>query len=136
MPIRDGLRERGITGIIVSEEPKLPRTEDNPDAKVDAFLDASDALVALCAPDDDIADGSVQCRQNIINEIERAKGRPHLRHRVQVFKEATVRPPSNLGFVHEPLEIDDPGVIVERIVAQLRSWGRYRERTCADPHTR
>jgi hypothetical protein len=50
-------------GVIVSEEPLLPRTPGDPDSKVESYLDASDAFVALCTPDDQLEDDTVQCRQ-------------------------------------------------------------------------
>jgi hypothetical protein len=126
VPVRDALRQRGIRAIIVSEEPRLPRTDEDPSAKVDAYLDAADALVALCTPDDELKDGTVQCRSNITDEIERARSRPHLRHHIQVFKEALVKLPSNLNPTYEPLDLGDTPAIVARIMSQLQAWGKTR----------
>jgi len=134
IPVRDELLEHDVRGVIVSEEPRLPRTEDNPDAKVDSYLDASDALVALCTPDDELQDGTFHCRQNIVNEIERARSRPHLRYHVQVFKVSTVRLPSNLSPTYEPLDLSDPSAIFARIIAQLQAWGIARTAQDAPVH--
>lgn len=49
VPVRSGLAEHGIRGIILSEEPLLPGTSSDPDHKVESYLDASDAFV-LSAP--------------------------------------------------------------------------------------
>lgn len=42
----------------MSEEPLLPRTKADPDSKVDAYLDCSEAVVTLCTPDNEINDGT------------------------------------------------------------------------------
>ena len=123
IPIRDALRTRGIFAVIVSEEPMLPRTGGDPDSKVESYLNAADALVALCTPDDRLADGTVQCRQNIIDEIQRARGKPHLRDRIHVLKEQSVRLPSNINPTYERLDIDNAGLVVDNIIRQLAAWG-------------
>src|SRR5258707_7303173 len=79
-PIREGLKEVGVHGVIVSDELALPRTGWTTDDKVESYLDASDAFLALCTADDKIEDGTVQCRQNIIDEIPRARLKPHSLH--------------------------------------------------------
>jgi hypothetical protein len=122
-PVRDALTEYGVHGIIVSDEPLLPRTPSDPDSQVNAYLDASDALVALCTPDDRLEDGTVQTRPNIINEIQRALDRPGLRNRVQVLKAPDVRLPSNITPTHDALDVADIAAAVDRIVPQLRVWG-------------
>ncbi len=66
LPVRDGLARHGVHGVIVSEEPMLPRTSGEPESKIEAYLDASDAFVALCTPDDQLQGGSFHCRLNII----------------------------------------------------------------------
>jgi hypothetical protein len=121
-PVREALKEYGVHGIIVSDEPLLPRTPSDPDAQVNAYLDASDALVALCTADDRLEDGTVQCRPNVVNEIQRALDRPGLRDKVQVLKAPDVRIPSNANPTHDPLDVDDIPA-VQRIVPQLRTWG-------------
>lgn len=76
-PLRELLAVRGIRGIIVSDEPVLPRTSEAPDSKIDSYLDASDAFVAVCTPDDHLSDGTIQCRQNLTIDakVERAGSR-------------------------------------------------------------
>jgi len=122
LPVRDGLEELGVFGVIVSDEPLLPHTDSSPDAKVESYLDASDAFVALCTADDEMMDGVVRPRPNIV-EYQRAKQKPHLRQRIQVFKQAAVELPSNVNPVHEPLELDNAEAVVGQIAKQLESWG-------------
>jgi hypothetical protein len=86
-------------------------------------LDASDAFVALCTPDDRLEDGSVQSRQNITDEIQRALQKPHLRGRIQVFKDPSVQLPSNINPTYERLDVNDVAPVARLIVRQLDSWG-------------
>lgn len=86
VPIRLALAERNIHGIIVSDESLLPGASGDPESKVDTYLDASDAFVALATPDDQLGDGTMQTRQNIIEEHGRARSRPKLRQRIQVVR--------------------------------------------------
>lgn len=123
VPVRSGLAEHGIRGIILSEEPLLPGTSSDPDHKVESYLDASDAFVALCTPDDELSDGTVQTRQNIIDEIQRAAQKPHLRSRIQVFRAPSVRLPSNINPVYQPLDVDRLDTVVDAVVRQLDTWG-------------
>jgi Predicted nucleotide-binding protein containing TIR-like domain len=123
LPIRQALRDRGVFGVIVSEEPLLPRTSGDPDSKVESYLDASDAFVALCTPDDMLQDGTAQSRQNIIDEHQRARQKPHLRERIQVFKEPSVRLPSNINPTYDRLDVNDVSPVTELILRQLDSWG-------------
>jgi CAP12/Pycsar effector protein, TIR domain len=123
IPVRNALRAQGVFAVIVSEEPMLPRTRGDPDSKVESYLNASDAFVALCTPDDRLSDGTLQCRQNIIDEVQRALGKPHLRDRIQVFKESSVRLPSNINPTYERLDTDDVAAVVEMILRQLATWG-------------
>jgi hypothetical protein len=123
VPIREALRRRGLFGVIVSDEPLPPRTPSDPDSKVEFYLNGSDAFVALCTPDNLLDDSTVECRQNIVDEIQRARGKPHLRERIQVFKEASVQLPSNLNPVHERLDPDDVSPVADLIVRQLEAWG-------------
>ena len=122
-PIREALRARGLSGVIVSAEPLLPRTAGDPDSKVESYLNASDAFVALCTPDDELGDGTIQCRQNVIDEIGRARSKPHLRERIQVFKDPSISLPSNINPTYENLDIDDVAPVTESIVRQLKIWG-------------
>src|SRR5262245_55840314 len=68
IPVRNGLVSHGIKAIVLSDEPLLPHVEDNPDSKVDSYLDASDAFVALMTADDRLEDGTIRCRPNIVDE--------------------------------------------------------------------
>lgn len=122
-PIRNALAEHGVRGIIVSEEPLLPRTRSDPDSKVNSYLDASEAFVALCTPDNHLADGTVECRQNIVLEIQRAFDRPGLRERVQVVRAPEVRLPSDINPTYDRLDVDDVAPAAAAIVKQLRAWG-------------
>jgi Predicted nucleotide-binding protein containing TIR-like domain len=121
-PIREGLREHGIFGVIVSDEPSLPRVAEGPDAKVDSYLDASDAFVALRTPDDESVQGVFTCRQNVISEIERARARPGLRSKIMVLKEDRVQLPSNINPTYLPLALDDMRAATRQIIEQLEAW--------------
>ena len=122
-PIRDALGEHNIRGLIVSDEPMLPGSTGDPESKVDTYLDASDAFVALATPDDHLGDGTVQTRQNIVDEHSRARSRPKLRARIQVFKAPEVTLPSNINPTHDPLDVEDVSEIPELILRQLDTWG-------------
>ena len=111
-----------MLAIVVSEEPLLPSVAADPNGKVESYLDVADAFVALCTPDDELSDGSVQTRENIIDEIQRAYQKDHLCFRIQVFKATDVRLPSNLNPTYEDLAPDDPISVVERIIRQLAAW--------------
>lgn len=121
-PIRDALAAHNVHGIIVSDEPLLPGASGDPESKVDSYLDASDAFVALATPDNQLDDGTVQTRPNIIDEHARARSRPRLRQRIQVFKAAEVRLPSNINPTYEQLDPDDVSPIPELILRQLDAW--------------
>lgn len=121
-PIRDALAAHNVHGIIVSDEPLLPGASGDPESKVDTYLDASDAFVALATPDNQLDDGTVQTRPNIIDEHARARSRPRLRQRIQVFKAAEVRLPSNINPTYEQLDPDDVSPIPELILRQLDAW--------------
>ncbi len=122
-PISEALAEHNVHGIIVSDEPLLPGASGDPESKVETYLDASDAFVTLATPDDRLGDGTVQTRQNIIDEHGRARSRPKLRQRIQVFKHPEVRLPSNINPTYEPLDIDEVSAIPELILRQLDAWG-------------
>lgn len=123
MPIREGLDEHGVHGIVVKEERHLPRTSGEPSSKVDSYLQAADAFVALCTPDDELAGGTFRVRPNIISEIERARARPKLQNLILVLKASNVElEASNLNPVYEDLDIDDPRAATDLILDQLRVW--------------
>ena len=123
LPIHHALHLQGVHAVVVSEEPMLPRTGWSPDDKVESYLNASDAFAALATPDDALGDGSIQCRQNIIDEIQRARSKPHLRDRIIVLKEPSVRLPSNISPTYERLDVAAIGTAVHTILRQLDAWG-------------
>lgn len=122
-PVRAALLEQGVRGIIVSEEPLLPNTKSDPDSKVDAYLDSSEAVVALCTPDNELSDGTVESRQNIVLEIQRAMTRPGLKQRTQVLKAPGVHLPSDINPTYEELDVDNIDSTIYVIVKQLQAWG-------------
>jgi len=71
-PVRDELTARGYHAVIIMDEPLLRGTFD-PESKVMAYIEASDAFVAFCT--DDIRNPG-RTAQNIIDEIGRARAAP------------------------------------------------------------
>lgn len=119
---RAELERVGITGIIVSEEPSPPGVF-TPDEKVNAYLDRSDMFIALCTPDNVLVNGRIETRQNIVDEIERARSRPRLRERIAVFKASGVTLPSNINPVYVELDPRDLHTAIEALRRQLDEWG-------------
>jgi glucokinase len=122
-PLKEGLDRVGVYGVIVADEPHPAGVRADPGAKVDFFLSQSDALVALCTPDDRLDDRTVQPRQNIIDEMQRAWNRDHLATRVQTLKERTVRLPTNINPTYDRLDLDDPAANLRLVLRQLAEWG-------------
>ena len=131
-PIRRGLDADGYRAVIVEDEPLLPHTGWEPDAKVNAYLDASEAMVALCTPDNRVTSPKrlrlwhqrrMECRQNIIDEIERARHRSSLKDVVYIMKEASVTLPSNINPTTDELSVNDPAAALALIRRQLETWG-------------
>jgi len=118
-PIRDRLDDLGYHAVIVMDEPLL-RGSFDPESKVSAYIQASDAFVALCTSDARVPGGTAQ---NIIDEIGRARSHPGLREVVCVLKEASVALPSNINPVWEALEEDKPDPAFGVIRRQLEAWG-------------
>lgn len=118
-PIRDQLNDLGYHAVIVMDEPLL-RGSFDPESKVDAYIQASDAFVALCTADARVGYGTAQ---NIIDEIGRARSHPRLREVVCVLKEASVTLPSNINPVWDALEGDRPEPAFRVIRRQLEAWG-------------
>jgi hypothetical protein len=133
--VRAALGRVGVWGVIVADEPLLPRVGWEPGEKVESYMNASDAVVALCTPDDTLADGTVQTRQNIIDEIRMARERPNLRDKVLVAKARAVRLPSNINPTYEELDPANLGPLIAIVLKQLRIWGVVGERP-ASPVTR
>lgn len=121
-PVREILGEHGMRGIIVGDEPALPSTGDDHEARLEAYLDASSAFVALCTPDYGLSDGTSYPRASIIDEIQRAVTRPRLRDRCQVLKAPGVQLPSSITPTYDALDVARPVGAAEIIVQQLASW--------------
>jgi hypothetical protein len=117
-PVRDALAEHGLRGIIVSDEPPLPGTGEggageggaggHSAAKVESYLDASSAFVALCTADYALSDGTTYPRANIIDEIQLASLRPHLRDHSQILKSREVLLPSSITPTYDRLDMANP----------------------------
>ena len=122
-PVRDALADHGLRGLIMSDEPPLPGTREHPEAKVESYLDASSAFVALCTADYGLSDGTKYPRANIIDEIQRASLRPHLRDRSQILKPPEVLLPSSITLTYDRLDIASPAGAAEVILKQLKEWG-------------
>jgi hypothetical protein len=123
-PIRDALTGHGLRAIILSDEPPLP--SPGPEAagvKIEPYLDASSAFVALCTADYELSDGSRYPRANIIDEIQQASSLPHLRDRSQVLKSPGVLLPSDVTPTYDSLDVSRPAVAAEVVLKQLQQWG-------------
>lgn len=118
---RDVLHDVGIFGIVVEDLPR-PGAAWSADEKVDEYLRVSDAFVALCTPDDEHANGTWWPRENIPEEIARARGMAHLQHKVAVLKTADVQLPSNLGPAYDHMDLDDLRPALDALMRQLRVW--------------
>jgi hypothetical protein len=123
-PVRDALTGHGLRAIIVSDEPPLPSPgPEAAGAKVEPYLDASSAFVALCTADYELSDGSRYPRANIIDEIQQASALPHLRDRSQVLKSPGVLLPSDVTPTYDSLDVGRPAVAAEVVLKLLQRWG-------------
>jgi hypothetical protein len=122
-PVRDVLTGHGLCAIIVRDEPPLPGIRGDAEANAERYLDASSAFVALCTADYELSDGSKYPRANIIDEIQQALGRPHLRDHAQVLKSPGVLLPSDITPSYDSLDVTKPAVAAEVILKQLQQWG-------------
>jgi len=125
-PVRDALAAEGVYAIIMSDEPPLPEPGGlggDAEGGAEPYLDASSAFVALCTADYELSDGSQYPRANIIDEIQQASARPHLRDRSQVLKAPGVLLPSDITPTHDGLDVARPAAAAEVIWAQLQRWG-------------
>jgi hypothetical protein len=77
-----------------------------------------------------VRDVGCQSRPNIIDEHQRARQKPHLRERIQVFKEPSVKLPTNINPTYERLDVNDVSPVAELILRQLGAWGVL----AAEPH--
>jgi hypothetical protein len=132
-PFRARLREDGLRGFIVSDEP-LPEGTFTPEEKVDAYLERSNAVVVFATGD--LASGDDRyTRPNIADEIARARSKPQLRQRVCVLKERGVTLPSNINPAYESLDPAHPEEGWRRALQQLREWGFPIEKLPGTPDT-
>ena len=121
-PVRDALAGQGLRAIIISDEPPLTCARGE-ETDAEPYLDASSAFVALCTADYELSDGSRYPRANIIDEIQQALGRPHLRDHAQVLKSPGVLLPSDITPSYDSLDVTKPAVAAEVILKQLQQWG-------------
>jgi hypothetical protein len=121
-PVRDTLAAQGLRVIIISEAPPLGSASGE-ETSAEPYLDASSAFVALCTADYELSDGSKYPRANIIDEIQQALGRPHLRDHAQVLKAPGVLLPSDITPTYDSLDVTKPAVAAEVILKQLQQWG-------------
>jgi hypothetical protein len=121
-PVRDTLAAQGLRVIIISEAPPLGSASGE-ETSAEPYLDASSAFVALCTADYELSDGSKYPRANIIDEIQEALGRPHLRDHAQVLKAPGVLLPSDITPTYDSLDVTKPAVAAEVILKQLQQWG-------------
>jgi hypothetical protein len=122
-PVRDALADRDVRGIIVTDEPPLPGTRSDDDAKLESYLNACSAFVALCTADYKLSDGAMYPRVNIADEIQRAYGHPHLRDHAQILTSPGVLLPSDITPTFDGLDVTEPGKAAEVILDQLAAWG-------------
>lgn len=122
-PVRDALAEHDLRAIIVTDEPSLPNTDGDHEAKVESYLTACSAFVALCTADYKLSDGTMYSRANVIDEIQRAGGRPHLRGRSQILTSPGVLLPSSINSTYDGLDAAKPAIAAEVILQQLAEWG-------------
>jgi hypothetical protein len=122
-PVRDALAEHGLRGLLVTDEPLLPETGDHPQAKVESYLNASSAFVALCTADYALSDGTMYPRANIVDEIQLASLRPQLRDRSAILKSPDVLLPSSITPTYDQLDIASPASAAAVILKQLEAWG-------------
>lgn len=142
-PIKSMLAEKGIDAIVASEEPIPNNANWDPETKIEKLLEQSDCAVVLATPDDDTGKG-LTIRNNISDEMARMRSMPHLRNRIQTFKEVTVTLPSNINPTYEHLDLDDLDSVVERILTQMSAWqiteellpAHRRESPAATDHNR
>jgi hypothetical protein len=134
-PVRDALAAQGLRVIIVSDEPPLPGSGSR-EARAEPYLDASSAFAALCAADYELSDGSKYPRASVVDEIQQALSRPHLRDHAQILKAPGVLLPSDITPSWDSLDVTKPAAAAEVILKQLQHWGiaGTAEARAAEPH--
>ena len=121
-PVRDGLQGLGFHAAIVSDQPRLPSRAWDPEAKVESYLRSCEAFVALITPDQQLSDGSYQCRPNIPDEVGRARSDPRLAEHMIIVKAPQVPLWSNINPTYDQLNVNDVRPAIDAIVDQLRAW--------------
>jgi hypothetical protein len=121
-PFRQHVESLGMTAILVSEMPTPEGGAGEPDSKVDYYLDRAEMFVALMTPDDRTDSGEVHARPNVTDEISRARGKSHLRERVQVFKAAEVDIHSNINPTYEALDPENVAASFAVFERQAAAW--------------
>jgi hypothetical protein len=132
-PVRDALTGEGLHAVILSDASPLPGAPGEPEAKAGPYLDASSAFVALCTADYELSDGSKYPKANIIDEIQQARTRPHLRDRSQVLKSPGVLLPSDITPTYDSLDVTKPVAAADVILEQLQQWGVVAGTAAAAP---
>jgi hypothetical protein len=122
-PVAKLLRRFGLRPVLVGDELLPPGIESNPNDKVEWFFLNAEMAVILATPDDRTKNGEFKPRGNVVDEYRIAQQKEHLKKKLQVFKAENVQLPSNINPVYEPLPLDDPESIANRIVEQARVWG-------------
>ena len=122
-PVRDMLAARDLRAIIVTDEPPLLGTGGDDEAKLESYLSACSAFVALCTADHKLSDGAMYPRVNIADEIQRAYSHPQLRDHAQILTSPGVLLPSDITSTYDDLDVDKPAKAAEVILDQLAEWG-------------
>jgi hypothetical protein len=121
-PIRDALAVHGLRTLIMSDEPPLLSVGGDAETKAEPYLDASSAFVALCTADHELSDGTKIPRANIIDEIQQAVSRPHLRDHAQILKSPGVLLPSDITPTYDSLDVTRPAAAAEVVLKQFQQW--------------
>lgn len=122
-PVARTLRRFGLRPVLVGDEPLPAGIESNPNNKVEWFFLNAQMAVILATPDDRTENGEVKTRGNVVDEYRLAQQKEHLKEKLLVFKAEDVELHSNINPVYEPLPLDNPEWIANRIVEQARVWG-------------
>ena len=122
-PVRDVLAEHDLRAIIVTDEPPLRGPGGDDEAKLESYLNACSAFVALCTADHKLSDGAMYPRVNIADEIQRAYSHPQLRDHAQILTSPGVLLPSDITSTYDDLDVDKPARAAEVILEQLAEWG-------------
>jgi hypothetical protein len=123
-PVAKTLRRFGLRPVLVGDEPLPAGIESNPNNKVEWFFLNAEMAVILATPDERTENGEVKkIRDNVVDEYRIAQQKEHLREKLLVFKAEDVELHSNINPVYEPLPLDNPEWIANRIVEQARIWG-------------